>query len=173
MTIQIELHQVGLAVVVQGSVRVESADGVTKVIQPNSQIFLDDHIDTGSGGAVSIVWNDSAAIQLDLGRMSSVIIDEDVAGGTLPDLGDVAMEAGQVADLWQAWESFEPLAALDTLVSETDGSSAEENAVADSIQGLDGPPAAVADSDSGDGGLGSIDDDLDMTNLIPPPEDAS
>ncbi len=173
MTIQIELLQVGLAVVVQGSVRVKSADGVIKVIEPNAQIFLDDHIDTGSGGAVSIVWNDSAAGQLDLGRMSSTIIDEDVAGGTLPDLGDVAVEAGQVADLWQNWESFEPIAALDTLVADTDESGAQESAAADSIEGMDAPLATVAESDSGDDGLGSIDDDLDMTNLIPPPEDAS
>ena len=172
MSIQIELLQVGLAVVVQGSVRVESADGVTKVIQPNSQIFLDDHIDTGSGGAVSIVWNDSAATQLDLDRVSSVTIDDDVAGGTLPDLGDVAVEAGSVADLWKAWESYEPIEALDTLASATDDSGAEETAETDSIQGLDGPPATVADSDGDADGL-SIDDDLDITNLIPPPEDAS
>ena len=173
MTIQIELLQVGLAVVVQGNVRVESADGVTKVIGPNSQIFLDDHIDTGSGGAVSIVWSDSAASQLDLGRMSSIIIDEDVAGGTLPDLGDVAVEAGQVADLWQNWESFEPIAALDTLVLNTDDSGAQESAATDFVEGLDAPPATLSESDSGDDGLSSIDDDLDMTNLIPPPEDGS
>jgi hypothetical protein len=105
--------------------------------------------------------------------MSSIIIDEDVAGGTLPDLGDVAVEAGQVADLWQNWESFEPIAALDTLVPDTDESGAQESAATDFVEGLDAPPATVSESDSGDDGLSSIDDDLDMTNLIPPPEDGS
>ena len=122
---------------------------------------------------MSIVWNDSAVTQLDLDRVSSVTIDDDVADGTLPDLGDVAVEAGSVADLWKAWESSEPIAALGTLASDTDDSGAEEAAETDSIQGLDGPPATVADSDGDADGLGSIDDDLDMTNLIPPPEDAS
>lgn len=173
MTIQIELLQVGLAVVVQGSVRVESADGVIKVIEPNSQIFLDDHIDTGSGGAVSIVWNDSNATQLDLGRMSSIIIDEDVASGTLPDLGDVAMEGGMVADLWQHWESYEPLAPIDNIIPETGESPADDGGAAGAIPGLDGSSDTFTASDSGDDGGGSIDDEFDMTNFIPPPEDAS
>ncbi len=173
MAIQVTLLQAGQALVVQGTVRVKSADGVTKVIEPNSQIFLDDHIDTGSGGAVSIVWNDSDATQLDLGRMSSIIIDEDVASGTLPDLGDVAMEDGVAADLWQHWESYEPLAPIASIVADTDESPADDGGAADAIPGLDGSAETFSASGSGDDGGGSIDDEFDMTNFIPPPEDAS
>ena len=79
---------------------------------------------TGSGGAVSIVWNDSDDSQLELGRMSKMIVDDDVLGGSLPDLGDAAVEAGLVADLWQEWESFEPAATPDTTVVETSDDAA-------------------------------------------------
>ena len=170
--LQTEPLVIGQALLVSGTVRVESVNGVSQVLKPNSSIHLDDRIDTGSGGEVSIVLNDSGSTQLDLGRMSKVIVDDDVMGGSLPDLGDVAVEAGLVADLWQDWESFEPVATLDTIVPETDDSGAEQTADTDSIPGLDGSASTVAASDSGDDGLGSIDDDLDMTNLIPPPDDA-
>ncbi len=171
--LQTEPLVIGQALLVSGTVRVESVNGVSQVLKPNSSIHLDDRIDTGSGGEVSIVLNDSGSTQLDLGRMSKVIVDDDVMGGSLPDLGDVAVEAGLVADLWQDWESFEPVATLDTIVPETDDSGAEQTADTDSIPGLDGSASTVAASDSGDDGLGSIDDDLDMTNLIPPPDDAA
>jgi len=170
--LQTEPLVIGQALLVSGTVRVESVNGVSQVLKPNSSIHLDDRIDTGSGGEVSIVLNDSGSTQLDLGRMSKMIVDDDVMGGSLPDLGDVAVEAGLVADLWQDWESFEPVATLDTIVPETDDSGAEQTADTDSIPGLDGSASTVAASDSGDDGLGSIDDDLDMTNLIPPPDDA-
>jgi len=171
--LQTEPLVIGQALLVSGTVRVESVNGVSQVLKPNSSIHLDDRIDTGSGGEVSIVLNDSGSTQLDLGRMSKVIVDDDVMGGSLPDLGDVAVEAGLVADLWQDWESFEPVATLDTLVPETDDSGAEQTADTDSIPGLDGSASTVAASDSSDDGLGSIDDDLDMTSLIPPPDDAA
>lgn len=171
--LQTEPLVIGQALLVSGTVRVESVNGVSQVLKPNSSIHLDDRIDTGSGGEVSIVLNDSDATQLDLGRMSQMIVDDDVLGGSLPDLGDVAVEAGLVADLWQDWESFEPVPVLDTTVPETDESGAEQTADTDSIPGLDGSASTVAASDSGDDGLGSIDDDLDMTNLIPPPDDAA
>ena len=40
MTLQAEPLQVGLALVVQGNVRAESTNGISRVIEPNSQIFL-------------------------------------------------------------------------------------------------------------------------------------
>lgn len=172
--LQTEPLVIGQALLVSGTVRVESVNGVSQLLKPNSPVHLDDRIDTGSGGEVSIVLNDSDATQLDLGRMSQMIVDDDVlGGGSLPDLGDVAVEAGLVADLWQDWESFEPVAAFETTVPETDESDTEQTADTDSIPGLDGSASTVAASDSGDDGLGSIDDDLDMTNLIPPPDDAA
>jgi len=167
--------QIGQALVVQGSVTMQSVNGVGQVVKPNSPIHLDDRIDTGGDGAVSILLADSENTQLDIGNMSRIIIDDDVAGSILPELGDVAVEAGLVGDLLQNWESFEPLAPLETIApEEAMDSDADEMAGGDSIPGLDGSTETVAASDeAGDDGFGGIDDDLDMSNLIPPPDDAS
>ncbi len=175
MALQTEPLAIGHALVVAGTVRVESANGVSRLIEPNSQIFLGDQIDTGSAGSVSVVLNDNAGTQLELGRMSEMIIDDDVIGDALPDLGDVAVEAGLVNDLLQNWESFEPIALLETIVPGNDADSdADEISSADSIPGLDGSSETFAVFDeAGDDGIGSMDDDLDITQLIPPPEDAS
>ncbi len=173
MATHAEALQVGLALVVQGSVRVQSTNGVTRVIEPNSEIYLDDRIETGSSGAVSIVLGYAEGAQLDLGRMSHMIVDEDVMGGTLPDLGDVALEAELAADLLQNWESFAPIAALNTFTSETEERDVEEAASAESIPGLKVSSSTVAATDTIDDGVGTIDEDLDMTNFIPPPEDGS
>ncbi len=173
MAIQAEPFQVGQALVVKGTVRGESTDGVTRVIEPNSQIFLGDQIATGSSGAVSIVLSDGDGTQLDLGRMSQLIVDEDVMGGTLPDLGDVAIETDLATVLLQSWDAFEPLAPINNIVPEAGDSLADDSGAADSIPGLHGSSQTITDRDSQDDGASSIDDDLDMTNLIPPPEDAS
>ncbi|MBT8346008.1 MAG: hypothetical protein KJO28_06855 [Desulfofustis sp.] len=173
MAIQAEPFQVGQALVVEGTVRVESTNGIIRVIEPNSQIFLDDQIATGSSGAVSIVLSDGDGTQLDLGRMSQLIVDEDVMGGIPPDLGDVAIETDLATVLLQSWEAFEPLAPIDSIVPDTGESLVEDSGAADSIAGLDNSPETLASSDSNDDGVGSIDDELDMANFIPPPEDAS
>ncbi len=173
MAVQAEPFQVGLALVVQGNVRVESTNGISRVIEPNSQIFLDDQISTGSSGAVSIVLNDSDATQFDLGRLSEMTIDADVTNPINPELGDVAVEAGLVTGLLQNWEDFEPLAALDSVLPLADDSAADESAAADPIAGLDGSSTNLAAGESSDSVVDSIDDELDMTNFIPPPEDAS
>ena len=47
---------IGKAIVVYGEVKAESADGVERVLQPNSPIFMNDRLNTGSEGAVSIVF---------------------------------------------------------------------------------------------------------------------
>ena len=173
MAIEAQPLQVGHALIVQGTVRVESTNGVSRAIEPNSQIFLDDQISTGSSGAVSIVLSNDNGIQLDLGRMSQLVIDEDVTGSTLPDLGDVALEAGLAADLLHNWESLEPIATLETLIPETGESDVEGTTSADNIPGLEESSSTLASSGSSDDGAGTIDDELDITNFIPPPEDAS
>lgn len=170
-----ELLVVGQALVVKGIVNVVSINGVSQVIKPNSSIHLDDRIDTGGDGAVSILLTESQNTHLDLGQMSSVIIDDDVTAPSLPELGDVSVEAGLLADLLQNWESFEPVAPLETIiVDDAADIDSDEVVSADSIPGLDGSSETVAAaSEFGDEGIGGIDDDLDMSNLIPPPEDAS
>ena len=166
---------VGQALIVSGAVNVRSAGGVSQLVKPNSPIHLDDRIDTGGDGTVTILFADSEARQLDIGSMSSMIVDDDVAGGSLPELGDVAVEAGVLADLLQNWDAFEPVAPLETMApGEAVDDDVDETVSTDSIPGLDsGSETIGAAEESGGDGLGSIDDDLDMASLIPPPEDAS
>ena len=83
---------IGKAIVVYGEVKAESADGVERVLQPNSPIFMNDRINTGSEGAVSIVFTDAASTQLDLGRMTDMIIDQSVLGAEEIDLEEVTAE---------------------------------------------------------------------------------
>ena len=173
MAIQSDPPVIGKALIVDGTVRIESINGLSQIIRPNAPIHLDDRIETGSDGSVSIALTTENASQLDLGRMSQMIIDEDVAGGSLPDFSDVAVEAGPLTDLLENWESIESNAPLETIMLESEESGAEETAAADTIPGLEDSSSKVDSSDSIDEGVSSLDDELDITNLIPPPEDAS
>lgn len=69
---------IGIVKLVIGEVLAENPDGKTRTLQVNSPVFFNDTIITGAPGMTSIVFNDSAGSQLDLGRMSTVLIDEDV-----------------------------------------------------------------------------------------------
>ena len=96
---------IGKVMIVYGTVKAESADGVVRVLQPNSPIFFNDRINTGADGAVSIVFSDPANTQLDLGRMTDMVITEDVLAsgeGGAASLDDVAAEVdGDVARVCQ------------------------------------------------------------------------
>jgi hypothetical protein len=171
------MEQVGQALVVHGTVQAESVNGVSTVLQPNSPIFMHDAIDTGSDGALSIVFSDNAAPQLELDRMTSMTIDDDVLGNVLPDLGDVSVESGIVQDLLQNWEAIEPVAALETLVPDLGDAAGDDGADTDmteAIPGLEAAGAEIASSDiggDGDDAVDGVDYDFDLTSLIPPPDD--
>lgn len=175
MALHTDSSVVGQALIVSGAVHLRSADGVSQTVKPNSPIHLDDRIDTGADGAVSILFADGENTQLDIGSMSSMIVDDDVTGTILPEMGDVAVEAGLLADLLQDWEDFEPLVPLEAIAAETAADSdADEMSSAAPAPALDHAADTVAASDEhGGGDVGAIDDDLDMTTLIPPPEDGS
>jgi len=90
---------IGTAVIVSGSVQVESPDGATRVLQVNGVVFANETITTGGTGKVSIIFNDAAHTQLDLGRMSEVVLDGDVYPGDQPvDLADVVSEVAQLQE---------------------------------------------------------------------------
>ncbi|NLX17896.1 MAG: retention module-containing protein, partial [Desulfobulbus sp.] len=92
---------VGKAVIVYGTVKAVSADGLERVLTPNSVIYADDRIVTGSDGSISITFTGSPNAMM-LGRMSDVLIDEEVYGGTAADgSGDFS---ASVADIQQALE---------------------------------------------------------------------
>lgn len=180
MATQIESQVIGTAVVVYGHVKVESADGVIRNIQPNSLINLDDRVDTGHDGSVSFVFGGDSS-QLDLGPMTNMVIDQDVFGGreTL-ELSDAVIEPDILQNLLVGWDAFEPVVPLETMMqSEADAVDAGDMVdfdtqieVSAAIQ--TGKAAAdLASSQASEGDVGSIDDDLDLSNLIPLPDDAA
>lgn len=171
---------IGTALVVYGSVKVESTDGVTKTIQPNEQIKLADRVDTGQDGSITVVFNNDAD-NLELGRMTDMVIDQDVfqAGDDL-DLANVTVAPELLQDILQGWDVFEPVPSPESMLPETDVASDSADA-ADSDALMAAPEKIdlaengvdVVSTESGDGDMGAGDDDLDLSNLIPPPDDVS
>ena len=70
---------IGQVVILYGNVKAISPDGTERIIALNNPIFANDRIITESDGRVSIVI-DATQAQIDLGRMSDVVIDEDAEG---------------------------------------------------------------------------------------------
>jgi len=80
-------HQVtGKVAILYGTVKAISPDGTVRLLKVNSPVFADDRIITGDDGSVSIVFDTFPPTQLDLGRVSDVVIDEDVYGPVSPDV---------------------------------------------------------------------------------------
>jgi hypothetical protein len=91
---------IGKVSILYGTVRAISSDGTTRVLALNSPVYADDRIITESDGSVSIVLDDPAQTQLDIGRMSDIILDEDVYGGAAPE--DVAEAAAEIEEIQEA-----------------------------------------------------------------------
>ena len=103
---------VGKVVILYGSVKAVSPDGAERLLVPNSPIFANDHIVTESDGNVSIMFDGTPPTQMDLGRMSNVVIDEDVYAGMAPSVvSDVAAEAEQIQKALMAGDQPIDLAA--------------------------------------------------------------
>ncbi|MBN1471873.1 MAG: retention module-containing protein, partial [Syntrophaceae bacterium] len=80
-------HQVtGKVAILYGNVKAISPDGTVRLLKINSPVFADDRIITGDDGSVSIVFSTFPPTQLDLGRVSDVVIDEDVYGAASPEI---------------------------------------------------------------------------------------
>jgi len=90
-------HQVvGKVFVLYGTVKAIAPDGTVRVLSPNSPVFAYDRIVTESDGRVSIIM-EGTQMHLDLGRMSDVVLDEDVFGGATPEtVSDAAAEVEQI-----------------------------------------------------------------------------
>lgn len=86
---------IGKVVILYGIVQAISPDGTTRVLGPNSLVFADDQIITGSDGSVSIILDGTPPMHLDLGRMSQLTLDEDVYGGPAS-TADASAEADKV-----------------------------------------------------------------------------
>ena len=64
---QVENQVVGKVAILYGNVKAVSIDGTERVLGPNSPIFAYDRIITESDGRVSIVIDDPAQSQIDIG----------------------------------------------------------------------------------------------------------
>ncbi len=96
---------IGKVSILYGTVKAISPDGTMRILALNSPVYADDRIITESDGSVSIVLDDPAQTQLDIGRMSDIILDEDVYGGVTPeDVAEAAAEAEQIQQALLAGE---------------------------------------------------------------------
>ncbi|MCL1981002.1 MAG: retention module-containing protein [Proteobacteria bacterium] len=95
-------QSIGKVFIVHGTVKAVSPAGVERILTPNSPVYAHEHIVTGSDGSVSIALADHHG-HLDLGRMSDVLLDQDVygAGGH----GGAADAIADVKDIQAALES--------------------------------------------------------------------
>ena len=75
---------------------------------------MNDRILTGSSGAVSIVFDDPAGTQLDLGRLTDMVIDREVFGGaTEADAATAAADVEQIQQALEAGQEFDPTTELE------------------------------------------------------------
>lgn len=91
--------EIGRVAVLYGQVRAVAGDGSQRLLQPDSPVFAGEVIVTGPDGMVSIIFDDQLQTQLDLGRMSEVLLDDDVHGGT--DGLDLQDAVSEVEDIQQ------------------------------------------------------------------------
>ncbi len=88
---------IGKVVIVYGTVKAVSPAGVERVLTPNSLVYANERIITGSDGSVSLIFTEKN-IHLDLGRMTEMVLDQDVYADTegryevaegMPDVADI------------------------------------------------------------------------------------
>ncbi|RPH52043.1 MAG: retention module-containing protein [Desulfobacteraceae bacterium] len=94
-----ENQVVGKVFILYGTVKAVAPDGTVRVLAPNSPIYANEQIITGSDGSVSIQFSGPPVTQLDLGRMMEIIIDEDVYAGVAPEvITEAAAEAEKIQE---------------------------------------------------------------------------
>ncbi|MEN8189912.1 MAG: hypothetical protein ABFS19_08700, partial [Thermodesulfobacteriota bacterium] len=91
---------IGKAIIVTGTVHVQSADGTSiRILSLNDPVFANETIITSEDGMVSIVFDDAAGTRLDLGRLSQMVLDEDVYMAETPvEMSDVIAEVEQLQE---------------------------------------------------------------------------
>ncbi len=162
-------QSIGKAIIVNGTVKAQSADGVERVLQPNSPVFLNDRINTGAEGAISIGFNDPENTQLDLGRMTEMVIDNSVLAAEEVDLEEVTAE---VAAIQQALESGDEIQIAETAAGPSAGGAGDGGGgrpiYKDEIDGKEGDVTSGAETEGVDYGFtGVLLDVVEEPEVVP------
>ena len=90
---------VGKVFIIYGTVKAVAPDGTVRILAPNSPVFANDKIITDSDGSISIMLDGPPPTQLDLGRLTEIVLDEDVYAGATPGaVAEATAEAQQVQE---------------------------------------------------------------------------
>jgi hypothetical protein len=96
---------IGKVFILYGKVKAVAQDGTERVLGPNSVIYANERIVTEADGSVSIMLDGPPPSQIDLGRMSDVLLNEDVYAGVTPEVvKDAAAEAADAEKIQEALE---------------------------------------------------------------------
>ncbi len=140
-----ENHVVGKVFILYGTVKAISPDGTEHALAPNSPIYADDHIITDSDGSVSIQFDGPPVTQLDLGRMTEIVIDQDVYAGVTPEVvSEAAAQAEQVQESLLAGD--QPIDLEATAAGGTTGAGGAHPVVHFDLTGGEVTPGSGADT---------------------------
>jgi len=90
---------IGKVFILYGKVKAVAQDGTERVLGPNSVIYANERIVTEADGSVSIMLDGPPPAQIDLGRMSDVLLNEDVYAAAPPEVvKDVAADAEKIQE---------------------------------------------------------------------------
>ena len=90
---------IGKAFIVYGTVKAIAPDGTVRILGPNSEIYADERIVTESDGGVSLMLDGPPPSQIDIGRMSDVLMNEDVYAGAPPEaVTDASADAEKIQE---------------------------------------------------------------------------
>jgi VCBS repeat-containing protein len=105
MAISIANQAIGKVFILHGTVKAVAADGTVRMLEPNSLVYAHERIVTESDGNVSIMLDGPPPSQIDLGRMSDVLLNEDVYAGVTPEVvKDASAEAADAEKIQEALE---------------------------------------------------------------------
>ena len=103
---------IGKVFILYGSVKAQAPDGTLRTLGPNSPVFAHDRIITDSDGRVTISFTAPGTPNINIGRMSDVVLDEDVYSAEAFDLQDVVSEIEQIQQALLD-EEFDPTVELE------------------------------------------------------------
>ena len=145
---------VGKVFILYGTVQAVSPDGTVRLLAPNSPIFADDHVITGGDGSVSIQFAGPPVTQLDLGRMTEIVVDQDVYAAATPEaVSESTADADQVNQTLLEGDQTIELEA--TAAGGSTGAGGGHPVVNFTLDGNEGHITSGADSSGIGGGAGA------------------